>query len=395
MKILYLTISYPNVENNSNLYSDLANEFECNDHEIYVVAPSIDGETKLNHEGNTKVLRVKTLPLFKVSFIKKGIANILLPFQFNRAIRKYLSNNIFDVIISPTPPITLGGLIRKLKRKTGAKSYLILRDIFPQNAKDLGLIKSKVLFNYFRKKEKKLYKYSDFIGCMSKGNMEFILTHNKDVKKEKLHILPNWIKVKDYTKSSYNLKLKYGLDNRFIAVFGGNIGIPQYVDFIVDLAKLYVNNPEIIFLIIGDGTEKNRIKNRIRDENISNIVIKDRIPRNDYIDLIKQCDVGLVNLHPDFTIPNIPSRTMAYFQSKIPILAAVDRNTDYPKIIEDAKAGLWCYSDDLDSYKKCFEEIYNNGELRKSMGLNGLNYLKTNQDVSIAVNIILNKIIVV
>ena len=262
MKILYLTISYPDIKISSNLYSDLASEFAHNGHEVYVVAPSLNGETKLNQEGNVKVLRVNTFLLFKTGFIKKGIANILLPFQFEKAIRKNLFKKNFDVIISPTPPITLGGLIRRLKTKFDAKTYLILRDIFPQNAKDLDLIKNDFLFFYFRKKEKLLYQASDFIGCMSQGNIDYIIKHNNKIDNNKLHILPNWIKVEDYSPSKNDFRSKYGLNNKYVAVFGGNLGVPQYIDFILDLAKLYINQSDISFLIIGDGTEKTRIKKR-------------------------------------------------------------------------------------------------------------------------------------
>ena len=389
MKILYLTIAYPKIKENSNLYSDLANEFGGNGHELYVVAPRIDDlTTNIEKEGTVKVLRVKTMPLFNVGSIKKGIANIIIPFQFINAIKKHLSDICFDLIISPTPPITLHSVIKFVKNRDDAKSYLILRDIFPQNAKDLGIMTNRFLFLYFRKFEKKMYEISDFIGCMSKGNIAYVTKHNQEIEKSKFHLLPNWIKVEDFKIASTNLKKRYGLDGKYVAVFGGNLGKPQYVDFILDLAKAYLNNTNIVFLIIGDGTEQNRIKRRVDEENILNVILKNSIPRSDFLELIKQCNVGLVNLHPAFTIPNIPSRMLAYFQAGIPILAAIDRNTDFGEILDDSKSGVWCYSNDLEDYKRKFDLLYSNEEFRKELGLNGYNYLKNYLDVSNAYKII-------
>jgi glycosyltransferase involved in cell wall biosynthesis len=393
MKILFLTLAFPNVETNSNLYSDLANELVINNHDLLVVAPQKRGQrTQVQIEGNTKVLRVRTLPLFNIDPIRKGIANILLPFQYLKAIKKNAAERNFDLIISPTPPITLYRAIKRLKKQYSAKSYLILRDIFPQNAMDLGLIRNKFIFYLFRRQERKLYKISDYIGCMSAGNIEYVKEHNKEINADKLHILPNWIKVKPVKTQNDDIKNKYNLSEKFVAVFGGNVGIPQYVDFILDLASYYLSNLSIIFLIIGDGTEVNRIKTRIQNEGISNVVFKDMIPQEDYLKLIQQCDLGLVNLHPSFTIPNIPSRTLAYMQAKIPILAAIDRNTDLNDFIDKSSCGLWCYSDDLEDYKEKFEIMLNDKALRKNMGANGYNYLKANFDVNNIYKIILNEI---
>src|SRR5450759_4029552 len=139
MKVLFLMIAYPDVAIDKNLYSDLTHEFIKHGHEVYVAAPGLYS-TILNVEGGINVLRNKTLPLFKTSIIKKGIANLLLPYQYTYAIHKHLSNITLDLIITATPPITFNETLRILKKKNKSKIYLILRDIFPQNARDLGCL---------------------------------------------------------------------------------------------------------------------------------------------------------------------------------------------------------------------------------------------------------------
>ena len=152
MRILFLALAFPKIGQGGNLYTDLMEEFRDQGHEVYVVAPSINEiETGLIDEGGIKVLRVKTMTLLNVGVVKKGLANLLLPFQYKYAIKKHLSSEIIpNLIIMPTPPISLVSVATWLKKSSDAKVYLILRDIFPQNAVDLGMMeKEGFLYRFF------------------------------------------------------------------------------------------------------------------------------------------------------------------------------------------------------------------------------------------------------
>lgn len=104
------------------------------------------------------ILRVKTGKIQKTNLIEKGIATILLETQYISAIKKYLLNVKFDLVLYSTPPITFAGAVQYIKKRDGAKTYLLLKDIFPQNAVDIGMMsKSGIkgfLYRYFRAKEK-------------------------------------------------------------------------------------------------------------------------------------------------------------------------------------------------------------------------------------------------
>lgn len=389
MNVTFLMIAYPDVSRNTNMYTDLVQEFVRNSHNVFVVAPS-EKNTTLSMEGGANVLRVKTGKLFNVNPFVKGVSNVLLHTQFKKSIIKFLDDIEIDLVIAPTPPITFSSTISFLKKRYNCKSYLILRDIFPQNAKDLGLIKNPILFNYFRKKERQLYNISDSIGCMSQRNVDFVLEHNS-IAIEKLHILPNWIKVESERSLNDKIKLKYNLEGKFVAIYGGNIGLPQKAEFILDLADRVKGIKDVIFFIVGKGTEKNKIKKLISSKKIRNVILEDYVPREDFKDLVKQCDIGLVNLSDKFTIPNIPSRTLAYFEAKLPILAAIDKNTDYNVMLEESESGLCSITGDIDSYEDNFLMLYNNKKLRLKMGQNGYDYLKCNLNVKRTYNIIIRE----
>jgi glycosyltransferase involved in cell wall biosynthesis len=392
MNILFLMIAYPDVNKDSSMYTDLAREFSLNGYSVYVAVANGPVKTSLKSEGGVNVLRVKTLKLFNTSIIRKGLANIFLPFQVRKMIGIFFRDLQFDSIIVPTPPITYLSTIKVLKTKYKSKVYLILRDIFPQNAKDLGIIKSSILFNYFRRQEKSLYSISDFIGCMSEGNIAYVKEHNPEVAPGKLHLLPNWKNISVFSHPDINLKKQPGLENKFIALYGGNFGKPQQIDFILELAHEMKHLSDIVFLLVGNGTEKERISELIIKMELKNVMIRDSLPRKQYQELVKVCDIGLVNISNKFSVPNIPSRTLSYWEAKLPILAAIDKNTDYSSILEQSQSGLWSIGGDLSSYKQNFENLFFNKELRVQMGENGYRYLLENCTTSHAFSIINQKL---
>ena len=156
MRVLFLALTFPKIGQSSNLYTDLMEEFRDQGHDVFVIAPTVDSRIGLQNEKGLNIIRVKTLPLLNVNPIRKGIANVLLSFQYKKAIKKHFQESEIDLIVMPTPPISLIDVASWLKKKYNSKLYLILRDIFPQNAVDLKMMtKGGFIYNFFRKKEKK------------------------------------------------------------------------------------------------------------------------------------------------------------------------------------------------------------------------------------------------
>ncbi|MAU15673.1 MAG: glycosyltransferase WbuB [Muricauda sp.] len=394
-KILFLALGYPNVAKSTVLYTDLMQEFAGQGHKVLVVAPAYEkGNYGRRVEGNVEVLRVKTLPLFKVGPIKKGIANILLPFQYKKAIRKN-GDMDFDLVILPTPPITLFSVAYWLKSKIKAKTYLILRDIFPQNAVDLEMMRENgILHRYFRKQELKLYKLADSIGCMSKANISYVKQHNPGLDHSKLHLLPNWEKIPlPVSKEGISkVSSKLGISDKFVAIFGGNLGKPQQLENIVGLAKSCREIKDIFFLILGSGTESERVKQLIEHHELTNIRLVGRVPKKEYVQILAAADVGLISLHEQFTIPNFPSKVLTYFGLKKPVLASLDLSTDFGQMLEETKSGLWSEAGDIEAFKKNLLWFYDNREQAIEMGENGYNYMKSHLTPEIAYKTIMENI---
>jgi glycosyltransferase involved in cell wall biosynthesis len=395
MKILCLFITYPSNPDNHTMFKNLTKKLVDYDNEVYVITlqeRKYNLSTTFKMEDSVNVLRVKSLNFFDSNILEKGLTMMSIGFLYKNVIKKYLNKIKFDAIIYSSPPITYNSIIRYIKNKYPLKSYLILRDIFPDNSKDIGLMKDGLLYKHFRKKEIELYCLSDNIGCMSQGNIDYLLSNN-EIDKNKVHILQNWSSDSKNIDKRHDLRSKYGYKKKdFIIVFGGNMGRSQGLEFILDAAK-HIKNKDIKFVFIGRGINKNKLLKRKNSEKIENVRIMDYMPEEDYEAFIKESDVGLVSLDKKCKIPNIPSKTTDYFKAGLPIIACIDKNTDYGKILEnEAKAGIYSIHGNIENFLNNIEYFYRKPKVRNKMGKNGRKYYEKFLTCDIAVKTILEKI---
>lgn len=399
MNILFLTISRLTNISERNIYNDLMRKFSDEGHHVYVVSPRerrYGENSSLTENNGVKILGVRTLNLIKTNIIEKGLGQVLIEYQFKKAIEKFIGDIQFDLIIYSTPPITFTGIINYLKKKQPkAVSYLMLKDIFPQNAVDLGMFSTKSLFyKYFRNKEIQLYKSSDYIGCMSPANVDFLLKHNNYLNSEKIEICPNAIElniedspVTEEDKASIRKEFNLPVDVP-IFLYGGSLGRPQGVDYIVDCLKAVSNRKDCFFLMVGAGVEQYKIKDWIDENNPSNIRLLDYMDKESYDRLVKACDVGLIFLDFRFTIPNYPSRLLSYLEQRMPVVAATDDASDVGMIAEANGFGVKVPSNNIKVFVEAIEGYIQNQKNITEQGLRGYNFLLRNYQVDHCYSII-------
>lgn len=391
MKILYLSTSFPKPSSGATIYTDLAEALHEAGHDITTVVSEQStniGNMSINKERGFDVLRIVTGNSFAKGLVEKGITVLRMPFLMKRGITKYLNNMQFDFILfeGPTNP----SLANWAKKKFNCKSYLMLKDIFPQNAADLGIMKkSSILYKYFKAQEKKLYETADLIGCMSDANRKYILEHNKYIKEEKVEIFPNTKKFSyNYEAENFLIRQRYGIpQNVCVFIFGGNMGKPQYIDLLCYAVKQCKDEKNAFFLFVGRGTDRYKLENTIKDNNICNAIAIQNLPRDEYEQIIKECDVGLIVLDPRFTIPNYPSRILSYMEYAKPVLAATDNETDIKALIESAQCGEWVCSQNSEAFVEKIKGMAKNEEL-SIMGLNGRKHAEENFSVECSVKIL-------
>ena len=260
MNILFLTLLDFNTFYERNIYCDLLREFIKNGDCVYCISPTERrNEVQTHFEEDGHILKLKIGNTQKTNIIEKGVSTVLIEPQFIKAIKKYFKGINFDLVIYSTPPITFVNAVKYVKKRYGAKTYLLLKDIFPQNAVDLGMMKKSgvkgLLYKYFRNKEKKLYAVSDKIGCMSQANADYVLKNNPEISAEKVEICPNSIEVtnekltpeqKTETRQKFNIPT-----DKTVFIYGGNLGKPQDIPFIIECLKANAEFDDRFFVICG------------------------------------------------------------------------------------------------------------------------------------------------
>lgn len=439
MNVIFLTLVHiSNIEDRA-IYHDLMRKFRDEGHQVYILTPeereqgswlSVHG-SRLEELHGVHILQVKTLKIQKTNIVEKGIGTLLLERQYKKAIKKYLGGVSFDLITYSTPPITFTNVVKYLKRKNPkAITYLQLKDIFPQNAVDLGMLDERLmvkgyglksfgkylLYKFFRKKEVALYKNSDYIGCMSPANVEFVMKQNPEIVPDRVEVAPNSIdlnlndnlnandnhndnanenhcdKELKAKNERYYIRKKYGLPTDVpIFIYGGNLGKPQGIDYLVKCLEANKNRWDCYFVVVGNGTEYPRLEawynaNVNHNDNCC-VKLMRGLPKEDYDMLVRSCDVGLIFLDHRFTIPNYPSRLLSYLENKMPVLCATDVNTDIGKIAEENGYGYWCESVRPKDFTALVDKMLKSD--RKAMGEKGYQFLKNNYLVEHTYNAIM------
>lgn len=254
-----------------------------------------------------------------------------------------------------------------------------------------------IVYSYFRNKERKLYELSDSIGCMSPANVEYVLKYNPEIAPERVEVAPNSLELKEdevlnnsgqKKAADYYIRKKYDLPlDKPIFIYGGNLGKPQGIDYLVKCLDANKKRTDCFFVVVGSGTHYNLISEWYKENKDCNVKLMQSLPKSDYDLLVKSCDVGLIFLDHRFTIPNYPSRLLSYLENKMPVLCATDVNTDIGKIAEENGYGYWCESVKPENFTTLVDKMLASD--RKAMGEKGYEFLKNNYLVEHTYNAIM------
>lgn len=384
MNILYIATSFPKPDRGDTIYTDLAEALREAGHALTIVVSeqaSNNKTTQLITERGLKVLRITTGDYYGVGFIEKGITSLKIPVLIKKGIKRHLNHHKFDFLLFESPPVTTVDLVSWAKKRFNCPAYLMLKDIFPQNAVDLGIIKrNSLIHRFFTGKEEKLYKVADYIGCMSPANRQYIIDHNPRLDREKLELFPNTKRL-TYAfdpVAQPSIRKKLGLsEETCIFLFGGNMGRPQGIELLCLAVRECKNEKGIFFLFVGRGSDRWKLEKTIEQGCITNAVVLDDLPRNEFEQIARECNVGLIVLDPRFTIPNYPSRILTYLDYAKPVLAATDKATDIKDLIEDAGCGEWVWSGDDRAFIEKVKEMSRRAELNE-LGQSGRAYMESN-----------------
>lgn len=336
----------------SKMLHELALEFITLGHVVTVITPNVNTKAAklvISELDGVNIWRFANGKVKDVGKIKRAINETLMSFNAWRAISSNVEKNSFDGVVYYSPSIFFGSLVNKIKKKCQCKSYLILRDLFPQWAIDAKMISEKsVITCYFRFFESLSYNAADNIGLMSKKNHQLFNLLHPQLKNT--HVLFNWASATPVvTQPKYgSIRSRLNLIDKVIFFYGGNIGHAQDMKNLMKLAKGLKEFPKAHFLFIGQGDEVELIENLTKNWSLENVTILPSISQAEFKQVLSVVDVGLFSLAKNHTAHNFPGKILGYMVESLPILGSVNLGNDLHDIINNSEAGVVLLNGDDD-----------------------------------------------
>lgn len=350
MRIALIADTFPPLRTSGAVQlRDLSREFARQGHSLCVLLPVPDQTRswKLEKFEGFQVLLLKAPRTKDIGYIRRTVAELAMPFSMLRNLRKSpLANERWDGVVWYSPSIFHGPLVSYLKRSSNCKSYLIIRDIFPEWAVDMGLMSRGLPYRFFDAVARYQYSVADVIGVQTPGNRCFFepwLAHPG----RHLEVLQNWLDKPSQMRCSIRVDQTV-LAGRKVLVYAGNMGVAQGMDILLDLAENLHSRPDLGFLFVGRGSDAARLKAAVKTKQLDNVVFFDEIDPDEIPDLYAQCHAGIVALDPQHKTHNIPGKFLTYMQSGLPVLAKINPGNDLAQMIRDERVGQVCETNKVD-----------------------------------------------
>jgi glycosyltransferase involved in cell wall biosynthesis len=342
MRVAIIADTFPPLRTSGAIQlRDLSREFAAQGHDVNMIVASPDIETayELEDYGNVQVLRLKAPRTKDISYVRRTINEFVTPFVMQRNYqRSPLANTKFDGVIWYSPTIFMGPFVKALKRQNGCRAYLIIRDIFPQWAADMGLMGRGIAYQLLNRVARLQYSVADVIGVQTPGNLPFLQSAEAGHHFASLEVLHNWLGSPASNPCSIDIT-RTTLYGCRIFVYAGNMGVAQGMDKLLGLARMLRDRADIGFLFVGRGSDADRIAASVKKEGLGNVIVHDEIDPDEIPALYGQCDVGLVSLDHRHTTHNIPGKFLSYMQSGMPVLASVNCGNDLVMLIAEHGVG--------------------------------------------------------
>ncbi|MFZ5447625.1 MAG: glycosyltransferase family 4 protein [Thermodesulfobacteriota bacterium] len=360
-------------------------------HEPIVIAgdENISINCQVSSEDGVKVLRIRTGKRKSATKVMRAINEIRLSNIIWKEGKHFFNNHPCDLIIYYSPPIFLGPLVKRLKKKFHCPAYLLLGDIFPQWAEEMRILRKGLIYYYFKFKQRQSFEAADIIRVQSPANLLYFKNNGLD-KKYHIEVLYNWTTLTKKCLPSNTYRIQLGLQNKVVFFYGGNLGVAQDIDNIIYLAEKLQNEPTAYFLLVGDGSEVSRLKAQITSKKLTNISIHDPVDHEKYMSMLSEFDVGLISLDRRIKSHNFPGKLMDYMYHAKPILASINPGNDLKEMIEENEAGLVCINGDTDTFAFYARKLLIDNDLRQKLGLNARKLLESTFSVSKAAGQILS-----
>jgi len=337
---------------------------------LFSTLPKVEKSfTKENIDG-IEYIWVK-LPQYKSS---KSIGRIwnMLYFAWKLNFLKDISSSHIIVSSPSLFPIKYG---YRLAKKFNTKLLFEVRDIWPLTLIELSnLSNTHPLIKFMTHYEKFAYKKSDkIISLLPTAKNHF---EKNGMSSEKFIYLPNGIEInQEKSKPLSKTIIDKIPKDKFIIAYSGTIGIANNLDYLINVANLLKDNQDIYFIILGQGGEKKRLQDRVKNLKLENFLFLEPINKEEVAVFLKLIDVAFISLLPEhiFRFGVSPNKVFDYMYAQKPIIWAIEAGNN---LVKDAKCGIDVPLGNLNILKESILQLKNlPSKSLKELGKNGYNFV--------------------
>ncbi len=381
MKILVVTPHYPpEIRSVSLLMSQLATDLARAGHTVTVLAPypptnmdEASGGKPPPREGadRVSVVRVPVLPFVKVAPTVRAVTHFTLAASM---IWSGLRTGRPDAILVYLPPLPLALASEALARWWRIPFIVNVQDLYPQALIDLGLVRSPLVIGVLQWLERRAYRHSAAITVHSPGNGDLLAARGVPI--EKITVVPNWIDTSAPPASRVSpYRTELDLEGRFVVLFAGVMGYAQDMAVIVDAATALRDEPDIVFLLVGDGVRRRETEDLVSARALANVRFLPFQPLARFPLLVGAADCCLVTLQAAVATPVVPSKIAGILAEARPIVAALPVG-EARAFVEASGGGISVPPGDGAALAEAIRRLALDPAMREAMGTAGRRYVE-------------------
>jgi len=319
------------------------------------------------------IYRVYTYPALHKNFVHRTISYISFMIT---AFFKALTIKKVDIIWGTSPPIFQAFTAWLISAIKGATFLLEIRDLWPAFAMSVGVLKNPLLIRMSLWLESFLYRKADHVVVNSPGYIQHV--HEKGA--TRVTLVPNGADISLFpTEGAQEIRKNLGWPDEFIVLYAGAHGMSNDLDTLLRAAQILKSQPDLRFILIGDGKEKGALMQRADVMNLSNLSFHDPVPKSEMGKVLSAADACVAILKPvEMYKTTYPNKVFDYMAAGKPILLAIDGVIRH--VVEDAQCGIFCQPGDPQDMAEKVLFLYHHPEKSRQMGKNGRNYLSRHFD---------------
>ncbi len=390
--ILILSLVFPpDGVSTSILYGELAEELRSLGHDITVLTTTPhyneDKEALLRqplskqlcglyYKSNYHGIPVIHAPIpMKGSRVAKRMLDYLRFHIISTIVGIFMVGN-FDIILAPSPPLTIGLSAWFLSKMRRNPFIYNVQEIFPDIAVSLGLLKNKRVIRRFEKIERFIYAKSQVVVVISDWFRKRLLS--KGVSDDKIVVIPNFTDTEFMKPNDRRNRFSdyHDLEDKFVVLYAGNIGLTQNFENILAAARRLKDLKDLCILIVGDGARRSWLQNQLLKEGCPNIRLLPYQPRSIIPAMYASSNVCLVPLKGGTAQETFPSKIYTIMAAGRPALVAADPDSELSWIIHQSGCGWTVPPDDEKSLSEIIEKLYHQRDEIQKRGMSGRKYVE-------------------